>query len=105
MLNSNSSGRETSGQDGGIDRYTLPPCTTKRRTTRNLNTKSNQNCQKIELQGSPTTKELKKRHPSRLVGRVETGKQVWRRHAARQWLEDCMVPYLYVDKLGGITGE
>ena len=28
----------TSGQDGGIGRYTLPPCTTKRRTT-NLKTK------------------------------------------------------------------
>ena len=38
----------TSGQDGGIDRHTVPPPTTKRTTT-NLNTKNNQNWQKIEL--------------------------------------------------------
>ena len=37
----------------------MPPHTTKRRTT-NLKTKNNQNCQKIKLYGSPTTKELKK---------------------------------------------
>ena len=61
----------TSGQDGGIGRYTLPLHTMKRRTTTNLRTKSNQNCQKIELYGSPTTKELKKKHSSRLVGGAE----------------------------------
>ena len=57
---------QTSGQDGGIRRYTLPPNTTKGRTTTNLKTKSNQNCQKIELYGSPTTKELKKKYSFRL---------------------------------------
>ena len=31
----------TSGQDGGVDRYTVPPHTTKRTT--NLKTKNNQN--------------------------------------------------------------
>ena len=34
---------ETSREDGGIGRYTLPPRTTKRRTTTNLKTKNNQN--------------------------------------------------------------
>ena len=33
----------TSSQDGGLGRYTVPPCKTKRRTT-NLKTKNNQNC-------------------------------------------------------------
>ena len=33
----------TSDQDGGIGRYTLPPHTSKIRTTTNLNTKNNQN--------------------------------------------------------------
>ena len=42
----------TSGQYGDISRYTLPPHTTKRRTTTNLNNKNNQNCQKIKLYGS-----------------------------------------------------
>ena len=65
----------TSSQDGGVGRYTLLPHTTKRRTTPNLKTKNNQNWQKIELYGSPVTKELKKKHSSRLVGGVEMGSQ------------------------------
>ena len=65
--------RWTSGQDGGIGRYTLPPHTTKRRTTPNLKTKKEQNCQKIKLYGNSTTKELKKKHSSRLVGGAEMG--------------------------------
>ena len=66
-------------------RHSLPH-TTKRRTT-NLKTKINQNCQKIELYGSPTTKELKKKHSSRLVGGAETGskgeKDIWPRRGWR----------------------
>ena len=61
-----------SGQDGGVDRYASLPPTTKRRITTNLKTKINQQCQKIKLYRSPTTKELKKKNSSRLVGRVET---------------------------------
>ena len=61
------------GQDGGVGRHTVPPHTAKRRTTTNLKTKNNQNWQKIELYGSPTTKELKKKHSSRRVGGAETG--------------------------------
>ena len=37
------------------------------------NKKNNQNCQEIKLYGSPATKELKKKHSSRLVGGVEMG--------------------------------
>ena len=48
----------------------MPPCRTKRRTTTTLKTKINQNCQKIELHGSPTTKDLKK-NSSSLIGGVE----------------------------------
>ena len=72
----------TSLQDGFVGRYTLPPCTTKRRTTTNLKTKNNQNCQKIELFGSPTTKELKKNHSPTLVGGAEMGS--WGREDAQQ---------------------
>ena len=50
----------------------MPPHTTKR-TTKNLKSKYKQNCQKIKLYGNPTTKELKKKHSSRLVGGAETG--------------------------------
>ena len=35
--------------------------------------KNNQNCQVIELYGSPTAKVLKKKHSSRPVGGAETG--------------------------------
>ena len=68
-----------SGQHGGVGRYTLPPHTTKRTTT-NLKIKNNQNCQNIELYGSPTTKELKKKHSSRQVGGAETGSRAERTH-------------------------
>ena len=73
--------REDFGQDGGIGRYTVPPSTTKRRTTTNLKTKNNQKCQKIELYRSPTTKELKEKHSFRLVGGVETGSWVEKTHS------------------------
>ena len=63
----------TAVQDGGVGRCTLSACTIKRTT--NLKIKGNQNCQKIKLYGSPTTKELKKKHSFRLVGGVEMGSQ------------------------------
>ena len=40
-----------------------------------MKTKNNQKCQQIELYGSPTTKELKKKHSLRLVGGVELGRK------------------------------
>ena len=80
---------QTSGQDGGTGRYTVPPRITKRRATTNSKTKHNQNWQKIELYGSPTTKELKKKHSSRLVGAAETDSSYhWRGSESRQWLEE-----------------
>ena len=63
----------TSGQDGGIGRYTLPPYTIKRSTITNLKTKNYQDCEKIELCGNPTTKELKKKHSFRWVEGAESG--------------------------------
>ena len=65
----------TSSQDEGVGRHTVPPHITKRRTITNLKIKNNQNCQKIELYGSPRTKELKKKHSSRQVEGVEIGSQ------------------------------
>ena len=92
----------------------MPPCTTKRRTTTNLKTKNNQNCQKIELYGSPTIKELKKKHSSRPVGGVEMGNWVERTCDtatagglgwARWQLTDGAIPHLHADKLGETTGK
>ena len=94
---------ETSGEDGDIGRYTLPPHTTKRRTTTNLKTKNNQNCQKIELYGSLTTKELKRKHLSRLAGGAEMDSQGG--EDVRWWLADQPVSHLRADKLGETTGE
>ena len=56
----------------------MHPHTTKRRTTTNLKTKNNQNCQKIKVYGSLTTKEIKKKHSSRPVGGAETGSRAER---------------------------
>ena len=57
----------------------MPPHTTKRTTT-NLKTKNNQNCQKMELYRSPTTEELKKKHSSRPVGGLERDSGAERTH-------------------------
>ena len=102
----------TSGQDGGVGRHAVPPRTTKRRTTTNLKTKSNQNWQEIKLYGSPTTKEIKKKHSSRPVGGVEPGSRAERTRGkaavgrpARQLLVEQAVPCSSADKPGGTTGE
>ena len=79
------------------------PPTTKRRTT-NLNTKPDQNCQKIKLYGSPTTKELKKKHSPRLAGGAETGSQVERTHR-KAAAGGAGFPHPCVDKPGRTTGE
>ena len=65
----------TSGQDGGLGRDTLPPGGTTRIITTTLKTKNTQNCQKIELYGSLTSKDLKKPYSSIWVGGVEMGGQ------------------------------
>ena len=57
-------------------------------------TKNNQNFQKIELYGSPTTKELKKKHSFRLVGGAEMGSWGRRGQVVRGRLEDRVVPHL-----------
>ena len=62
-----------SGQDGGVGRY--PSLSHKTKDTTNFKTNINQKCQKIELYRSPTAKELKKKHSSRLVGGAEMGIQ------------------------------
>ena len=54
-------------EDGGVGKHALPPCTTTEKiTTRPQN--NTQNHQKIKLNGSPTTKDLKKPHSFRWVG-------------------------------------
>ena len=89
---------QTSTQDGGTSRYTVPPHTTKRRTIINLKTTPPpQNCQKIKWYGSLTTKELKKKHSFRLVG----GAAGEEKTLARQWLADWAVPHLCANEPGG----
>ena len=71
----------TSCHIGGIGRLILPPHKTIRRITTNLKTKNNQDCHKIKLYESPTTKGLKKKHSSR---QVEGAKRM-QYGAARWW--------------------
>ena len=71
----------------------MPHPITKTRTTANLKTKNNQNCQKIELNGSLIMKELKKKHSFRLVGGMEMGSQ------GREDLEGEVA----VGRVGGLT--
>ena len=55
----------TSGQDGSIGRHGLPLCTTTMKLQLKHGTTITQN---LQLDGILTTTELKKPHPSRLVG-------------------------------------
>ena len=89
----------------------MRPHTNKRRTTTNLKTKNNKNCQKIEPYGSLTTKQLKKKYSCRLVEGVAMRSQgredlqqgsSWRTERARWWL---VVTHIHVGNLGGTTGE
>ena len=100
---------QTSGQDGGVGRHTVPSCTPKRRTTTNLKTRNNQNYQKIELYGSPTTKELNT-HSPRPVGGAEMDSQADRTCGKAATggpgeAADWKVPHACSEKLGGTTGE
>ena len=89
-----------------------------------------ENWQKIELYGSSTTKEIKKKHSSRPVGGAETGSRAERTcskvaaggpsemvdcgtgqarlqlaYPIRWWLADPAAPPSHIDKLGGMAGE
>ena len=98
------------------------PHTNKRRIRTNLKTKNNQNFQKIEQYGSPTTKEFKKKHSSRPAGGAEKGS--WAEttlskvaagrpsevaHCGAGWaklqLADPTAPHSHIDKPGGMVGE
>ena len=105
----------TSGQDGDVGRHTLLPCTTNRKTTTNLKTKNNQICQKIELYGSQTTKNVKEEtfiQTWRWCGDGQPGwRDTWQGGSwgglgwVRQWLAEQTVPRLCADKPGGTTGQ
>ena len=59
----------------------------------NLKTKINQNCQKIEFYGSPTTKESKKKTFIQTGRRGRKEQPGQRGHAARQWLVEWKVTH------------
>ena len=64
-----------SSQDGGICRYASLPHRTKRRTTTNLKTNKQKTTRNARKSNSMEvrTKELKKKHSSRLVEEAEMG--------------------------------
>ena len=66
------------------------------------------------MYGSPTTKELKKKHSSRPVGGTETGSRAERTYSkaaaggpgqARRCIVEWVVPYSCADNSGGTNGE
>ena len=99
----------SSGQEGGLGNNASFPCITKRRITTNLKTKNKQNCPKIKLPGTPTTKEINI-HPDWLEGWRQADR--WRgcparqqTVQARQGLVGCVLPHSRVGKPGGIPGS
>ena len=67
-----------------------------KRTTRNLKTQNNQNCQKIKLYGSLITTDLKKKHSFRLVEGAETAAKA-ERTGSKEVVADQVVPLLCAD--------
>ena len=99
-----------SGKDGNVGRYISLPHTTKRRITTNLKTKNNQNCQRIELYGSLTTKELQTKHLSRPAKGAEMGGQAemgrWeKRICGKTGAGRPDIPHSHADKPGETTEE
>ena len=91
---------QTSSQDGGIGRYTLPPHTNNQKKDNNkFKNKNNQNCQEIELYGSLTTKELTFIQTSR---RGEHGQPGWRELVAR-WQQEIGAGKVVIGRVGGPT--
>ena len=66
----------TSSQDGGMGKHVLLPHTTIGKLQLYLKTNTTQNHQKIELYGSPTTKDLKKPQSSRIYRERQRGKEM-----------------------------
>ena len=94
----------------------MPSHTTKRRTTPHLKTittttTKNENCQKIKLYGNLTTKELKKKHSSRLVGGAEMeswgGEDTWQGSGTcgEAVADRGDLPHSCADMPGETTGE
>ena len=92
----------TSSQDGGIGRYTVLPCTTKRRATTNLKTKNNQYCREI---GKSDNQGVKKETFTHIRRRGGDGQPERRGIVVRRQLVERTVPHWHADKLGGTTGE
>ena len=62
----------TSGQQGDVGTHGSPPHTTIYQNYTKLQNNHHSKLSRIELNGRPTTMELKKLHPSRLLGDMET---------------------------------
>ena len=96
---------EISGQDGGVGRYTVPPCTTKRRTTTNLEKKISRTARISNCMEKSNNQGVKEETFIQTGRRGRDGQPGWRGLMARWWLAEQVVPHLCVDKLGGVTGE
>ena len=80
--------KKTSSQDRGIGRYTVPPRTSKRRKTTNLNTRNNHNCQKNKLYMGVGQSRVKEETFILIGKRGRDGQIGWRGLKARQQLKD-----------------
>ena len=83
---------KTSGHDGSIGRHSSPPYTTTSKLQLKYR-KPSVRTSEIKLNGSLTTTELKKPHPSRLVGGAQT----------QNWL--VLYPHVVDKNSGGIYRE
>ena len=80
--------RWTSGQDGGIGRHTVPPRTTKIRTTTNLKTKKQPELPENRTVGKSNNQAVKGETFIQTGRRGRDGQLGWRGLMARWQLED-----------------
>ena len=88
-----------------MGRHTVPPHTSKRRKTTNLNTRNNHNCQKNKLYMGVGQSRVKEETFIQTGWRGRDGQSRWRGLVAKQRLAEREVPHLRADKPGGTTGE
>ena len=100
----------TSGQDGGVGRHTVPPCTTKRRTTTIKNKKQpelteNRTVWKSDNQGDKEEMFIQTGRRGGAARAERTCGKVMADGPREARLVERVVPHSPVDKLGGTTGE
>ena len=96
---------QASGQDGDVDRFALPPCTTNQKDNHQFKNKKQPELLENLTVWKSDNQGVKEEIFIQTGRRGRDGQLGWRGLTARQWLADGAVPHSSADKPGGTTGE